>query len=656
MDEEGSQSEGQNSAGSTIHARHSILPTRAEDASDSDGIPDVERQQSAETSVSLEEANNIDRDAIPRILEVLDGAAIQLIDSVLSNDSSLRDTRWNALLDPKSQQRKRIVRELRLLDSQLDELSDRSFIRPQVIHRAILGDSYESSQEDHDFGGLDAILQRANLIKIVSSLLPVNDNAIEHLEGLEQTFDMLVGYEEPTRELFDINLQLTVIAILRDLAASTALSFRDILAKYFEQISYGDDDYQLVPFFAIPGACAEGFDGLASHHEGLSEVITTFTTFADADRAQLISAVRSLHPEEALRAVLLSFAHDRSAQLARLIGAYGGSQNIISSIKELIIEAEESNERRKLHAKLARGSDWAHGKVTKSGISALKQRLRTVQPEPQPTIEEPPVAPRVSPARQTRVQQSTPRSGSRRTPVRSATKKSPHKTPTHIQQVLQEESPSEADVNRNNDDGFAEIDPTQDDGFQADIRGSTIANQRREAQKDLLRQNARAAKQVPITESRSPATPRAQHESTSVPIRTPKQRQQQVGKPSPAVPQRDARATTHERELSASIASSANIRDQLHQALNMSAQARLRNGDLRPTKERKAWTAEEEQRLHELICDEEKLDEKLSYAAMLEADAGTDHPLLQHRRAEDLRFKARNMKTTFYRYGSYCLS
>ena len=65
----------------------------------------------------------------------------------------------------------------------------------------------------------------------------------------------------------------------------------------------------------------------------------------------------------------------------------------------------------------------------------------------------------------------------------------------------------------------------------------------------------------------------------------------------------------------------------------------------KPVQVRVPWSGTEDNALIDLI--EQEGEEGISYATLKALDAESDDPKLTRRNAEDLRFKARNMKETF---------
>lgn len=86
--------------------------------------------------------------------------------------------------------------------------------------------------------------------------------------------------------------------------------------------------------------------------------------------------------------------------------------------------------------------------------------------------------------------------------------------------------------------------------------------------------------------------------------------------------------------------------DRLAHAKIQARHGTVRANRVKPVQDRRPWSSEEENALIDLI--EEECGEELSYSKLKAIDnERPDGPKLALRSAEDMRFKARNMKETF---------
>jgi hypothetical protein len=179
-----------------------------------------------------------------------------------------------------------------------------------------------------------------------------------------------------------------------------------------------------------------------------------------------------------------------------------------------------------------------------------------------------------------------------------------------------------------------EFDPTQDGGFEVDTRDQAAANERR---RQIAAQAAQVAPPAGRLSSAGPAGP-----SSSMPppatMGTPSPSKRQRKNPGSSIPppappfdpDQYADVPREERFVHAKIAAR-------HGTVNANSR--------KPAQVRTPWSVEEENALIDLI--EQEGGDGISYAKLKALDEQREVPQLAKRSAEDLRFKARNMKETF---------
>nr|POF04200.1 hypothetical protein CFP56_21955 [Quercus suber] len=181
------------------------------------------------------------------------------------------------------------------------------------------------------------------------------------------------------------------------------------------------------------------------------------------------------------------------------------------------------------------------------------------------------------------------------------------------------------------DDAEDEFDPTQDEGFQTDTRSTIRADERRA-------QAAAAAFQKAATQptSSAHADPTRPERSPAPPAGPAKRQRRNPGSiiPPSTLPDDD------DEELPSSTA--------FEQAKILAKQNRMHFNTRSGPQQRQAWTVDEEEALFDLIHDHGAGG--ISYAVLkaIDNNAGQE-ARLGRRSAEQMRFKARNMKQTFLR-------
>ncbi|KAK5108968.1 hypothetical protein LTR62_007683 [Meristemomyces frigidus] len=170
-----------------------------------------------------------------------------------------------------------------------------------------------------------------------------------------------------------------------------------------------------------------------------------------------------------------------------------------------------------------------------------------------------------------------------------------------------------------------DFEPTQDEGFEVDTRGNAAANARRRTAPAST--SAAPPRQLPPTTNNIP--PRE---------RTPT--------PSPSKRARKNPGSTIPPPLPPTTASTGDVpKSELFTlAKTMAKHSRVVSLLSKPVQVRRPWTKAEENQLSALI--EEHGSEGVSYATLKAKDA-QEGGLLHGRGAEDMRFKARNMKVTW---------
>ncbi|EMC92976.1 hypothetical protein BAUCODRAFT_27281 [Baudoinia panamericana UAMH 10762] len=176
---------------------------------------------------------------------------------------------------------------------------------------------------------------------------------------------------------------------------------------------------------------------------------------------------------------------------------------------------------------------------------------------------------------------------------------------------------------RVDDDELPDFEPTQDEGFEVDQRGTAGADaRRRQAPAATPRASLRGASSsntvaydIPASQAPSPTKRHRKNPGSAIPTRTPYAPDDD---PIPHGSYQHARAVAKQQRILAS--------------------------QNKPPQVRKPWSNAEELALVSLI--ENYGGNGVSYAALKKLDQTNDN-VLSARSAEDLRFKARNMKQTF---------
>ncbi|KAK4493855.1 hypothetical protein PRZ48_015040 [Zasmidium cellare] len=179
-------------------------------------------------------------------------------------------------------------------------------------------------------------------------------------------------------------------------------------------------------------------------------------------------------------------------------------------------------------------------------------------------------------------------------------------------------------------------DPTQDEGFQTDTRDMSTANQRRK-EVSFERQTRPLPRYRPLDTARSTAGPSNYRSTAPEPEPRPSPAKRQRLNPGSSVVPVNEPVAAGDRPLSV---------DELYARSKIYArQNSVVAYKPKAQQQRRQWSDEEEAALMKLI--EEHGGDGISYSTLKNLDAALeDDAKLELRSAEDLRFKARNMKVT----------
>ena len=173
-----------------------------------------------------------------------------------------------------------------------------------------------------------------------------------------------------------------------------------------------------------------------------------------------------------------------------------------------------------------------------------------------------------------------------------------------------------------------DFDPTQDEGFQNDTRDTAAADRRRrelppprEPQPRFSSIEAGIPGSAPITVTASPRKRARKNPGSTIPSSRPYNPDENDDGP-------------HLQQAR-----------RLALARNLARHNTVMSTQNRPQQVRIPWSPVEEDALIDLI--QQEGEQGLSYASLKSIDQDREEPLLARRTAEDLRFKARNMKETF---------
>ncbi|KAF2487798.1 hypothetical protein BDY17DRAFT_289707 [Neohortaea acidophila] len=661
------------------------------------------------TTFSQEEIGGLDPDVMADLLPRLADAANDLCTQLLPADPNARAVVRQEIRTDGSRYNKIYNTRLRTFSVNKEGFGSTEYIQPSIVLRALL--RVQNMQDvPAGSWRPDAIIHKINLAPMLHTVLvfiPNNANVTPDQQhavlGLDHAFGPAIagpGFKQPA---FDLCLQLlTQLALIRLDAYINSPAFapqRLIAETFYEYNEKGE------PIFRHYKALDMG----EMDDDELEDYSVAITTLVEDDLGSAfdvpgidaltaLETLREKYPwEEFVEAVVEYYGH-RKAELDAQIAAVGGVDRIVL---ELGSEVEQRAAVRAAEAKrqtLSRPNRTPKKGFGASAIRALKAREARLSANAAPVASTAPVAPvapmlgssagfaaqhaatqnddtwlrpeedDVEPAQPQQPQQPQPAERARSTlmalenmsqrqkgakgkgrfidPQAGAVRVSfdasqSQADPSHSQypassvpetgpyyQQSQSTPAKRAFANIDEDEEEEEeYEPTQDQGFETDARDATAADQRRR----LAPQQRAPAPRVSAAITLAPPGP-----SMSSPSSTSKRQRKNPGSIIPPLatpydPNEDPEITEMEQLERARVAA------RHHSVISRSQ---------KPPQVRTPWTAAEEMALQYLIRDYGET--KIAYAELKSHDSNrTGGPLLGRRSAEDMRFKARNMKQMY---------
>lgn len=654
----------------------------------------------AKTSFSQEEIADLDADVMVDVLPNLASASNDLAKLLLPDDPKKRpivrkeirkaDTKYNKLYNNR--------REAIAIHKKAFGSTD--YMQPGIVLRALLG---VQNIRDVPQGSWrpDNIIYKVNLAQMLRTLLvTVPDNVTISAEGYDDISDLDVHFAsgiagatfEPIALSMCLEL-LTQLAIIRMTAMFTDPLFsptNTIRDTFFVGDGEGVRDFK----HAIVLHMAD-LDGEQQHTYGqavqqrFEQLTDVFNDIDPASWKQALDMLRVQFSWDDFVDYVIRYFSERNQQVDNKIAAAGGMELIMS---ELSKEVERRNDARTAEEKrqsFSRPSGTPKKSFGMGGIRALKAREKNLlanapvppatAPVAQMTVPEvhvpeqtaapafddgfirhededdfAPPEPFLSTSKSSLAAlsgiQAMQRQNAAKGKGRSLLDPQPgavrvsfddsqsqameYDVPGYQQRTTRSgpyyQSPRKAGkrphANVENDED--DFDPTQDQGFETDIRDTTAADQRR-------RELPPARAPQPRFSSIGSGVPAG----SSSPSHSPNKRSRKNPGSSIPPPQRPF-DPQDDRQLPQSGSS------RLGQARIMARHHTVMAAQRKPTQVRTTWSPEEENALIDYIA-EEGGDGVVPYAVIKTLDKSKTEPLLARRSAEDIRFKARNMKETF---------
>ena len=648
------------------------------------------------TQFTQEELEELDATVIVDVLPDVSHAAERLVKLLLSPDPPKRPVVWKEIRTQGSRYNKLYKNRLASLNAHKESLGHQDFIRPDIVLRVLFG-----TNNVHDLPRApwrpDSVLYHINLALMlrvvlveIHDIVGITDQGLDALENMHTGFAMALNGPQFDIRSFDMMLQIQTQLCLAQLETKRVEPQFD--AEAVIESVFWDAEAEDTPVYMWAEALQMSQLSAADRNtlnKVIDERIDNLKAPFEEDTPAEI-AVRQLCGQFTWTHFVdhaIDYFEYRRAELDGQIAQAGGLDSIVHGLAEEV----ERREAARL-AELRRQSSGQPGATPKkSAIATLKKREKRmsevgVQP-PAATAPQAPIAPAAPPMdpRLTAPERDTGAvnvrddaaepaqhdveeeqaarghalSALQLEQIQNIQRHNANKSkarfidPQQNAVSLAFEESQEARASGSSYQAPApasapgpyhvassaasrkrpyepeepeEFDPTQDGGFETDTRDTTAADDRRRTlQQHMPHQAARQRTAEPTPPGSAVPGPATQQSPSK------RQRKNPGSAIPPPLPPLDA-----ENE-------EANRADYFEHAKAMAKQSRVQAMPHRPVQCRQPWSREEENALLHLI--ETEGGEGVSYASLKRIEQGGAN-VLHSRSAEDMRFKARNMKHT----------
>lgn len=646
----------------------------------------------AKTSFSQEELEMLDHDVMVDELPKLAAAAQDLVQLLLPEGPDTEHDTWKEVRRTGSRLNKLHQRRLIVLNTYKQSFGTMPYIRPDLVLRGVL-----STQDVYDLPHAswrpDDILLRINLATMLDNLLITCDlsnwdsECSTVLEQLSVAFPACIAGGEFSSAALDFYLDVVAQVVITHLEASStsapSFSPHETIGDLFYDADSVFRQMEALGIARLEDADQRSAFGLVKQY---AEALKAPFEEGSTDNARAgIGHLKAQFSWDSFQDHVVRYAHARSIELQQTIAQAGGIEQILTGLGKEVQQREQEKyvlktKRKSLEAKQRKS---LNGKVDLRNIMSSFPEAHKIAPIaeddqaepaapqiiPEPTVveadslfmpqndvadpgelskaPESPAAPRsslqVSLAFQELQRQNTAKQqrrlidaqpnaqrvnfdddeelqSQRANPQPSARPSSQFRRPDSS--VRSKRSAAEME-----DDDDDVPDPTQDEGFQTAAQNKAGAAQRRR-EVSFAHIDRLSASAEPVDDAPGPSS-----------------RQSTTQGPSPAKRQRKNPGSTIPPPLPAEETQPDEERLSLYQRAKVVAKRdRVTARMAKPPQVRRPWTDEEEAHLIDLI--EQHGDDGISYALIKEFDDSDADPKLKARSAEDIRFKARNMKAT----------
>lgn len=577
------------------------------------------------------------------VLPDLTAASDKLAQFLVPAGINTKPETWKEIRTPGSRHHKQYNNRIATINTHKPSFGSQEYIQPRIVLRALLGDA--SGMETPAPWRPDNIIFKINLSQMLNSLLITCDpsdwtkSAMDALERLDVAFPSAIAGSQFSMEALEFYIQFSAQLTIARLQACIESGSQTSLDSQIDGVFYDDSfgEFRHAEALGLEAIEDEQERGLAysmldDHVAKLKRPFEVEGVDATAANGQL----KNDYQWDVLREQAVRYYIYRSEYLNRAIGNVGGVSQIL---KGLTSEAERRTNSKTYEQGKERfaepGSTPRKSLGGGGGMSLLKKRLSMATQPAAPIAQmvastgDDPIQPEdayVPPsthditdfqAMQRQQAQQIRQSSQRQRPRWT----DPQPGAVRISAIDDDGQPSQSKARgkRPHADIEDDFEPTQDEGFQTDMRDTAGADQRR-------REVALARASV------DPVTGLEMQDDMHVPSPSKRQRLN----PGSTIPPLTQPYNEDDENLDPD--------EMYRRAKNIAKFDRIAASQNKPTRVRQPWTDEEESALLALV--EQHGTEGVSYSALKAIDRDSGDERLHRRSAEDMRFKARNMKLT----------
>nr|POE50688.1 hypothetical protein CFP56_16203 [Quercus suber] len=664
----------------------------------------------AKTSFSQEQIAELDADIMVDDLPIAASTADELAKHFLPNDRKALHVIWKEIRTPTSRYRKLYRTRAATFDLCCQSFGQQDYIQPSFVLRALFGVASANDVPAEPWRP-DSMIYRINLIRMMRNVLIKSPNPVDFMN---HDLDDLVILDDffPNAiagSLFDEETLKMCLAIQTQVAlhrltfhqSDPTFSANDTISNVF--LSVNEDDDLVYKHVDALELAVSNKDQSDVRNKLINERIHELRSAFQSPHEYAIATLRTHYSWDSFVDQLFTYYQVRKQQLDQDVANAGGTDLITVNLSKEVRRQSDARAAASKRESLVKAGSTPRKSVGKGAIARLKareqERRQSEQEVPQLAVRtnntqdldednsQPPVDVYhddfahvddvvIEPQRQSSeagkqrgvvnrseafesrgLQEASAPMSRERARFTDAQPNAVRVEWDESSQATQEQATAQKSrqslrnsssrqhphVNANKrtidnveEDGpEKEFDPTQDEGFQTDTHGAVGANERRTQAAALT---ARAA----MRPSNATHVATAHLESSRERSASPAKRQRR--NPGSAIPL--STMVNDDDELPSSIS--------FEQAKILAKQNRIHFKPNKGPQQRQAWTPAEEEALIDLIHDHGTGGIQYALLKTVDASAGQD-ARLGRRNAEQLRFKARNMKQTFLRSAVSCL-